>query len=90
MAPAENTGGPLLIKLPDALVGGTTTGGVVNGGEVKGLGLGPGRPPRVGGGGASELIGPGGGAPETGEAPKAEELDGGRELGGGLDTKDGG
>lgn len=87
MGPAENTGGPLLIKLPDALVGGTTTGGVVNGGEVKGLGLGPGRPPRVGGGGPSERTGgepPGGGAPDTGEAPK----DG--ELGGGLDTKDGG
>lgn len=90
MAPAENAGGPLFIKLPDALVGGIT-GGALIGGDVKGLGLEPGRAPKVGGGGTSGRVGgepPGGGTPETGAATLT--ICGGTELGGGLDAKDGG
>lgn len=72
------------------------TGGVLIGGDVKGLGLGRapkvcGEAPKFCGGGKSGRIGgepPGGGAPENGAAalPTADE----RALGGGLDPKDGG
>lgn len=89
-APAENAGGPLLIKLPDAPVGGTT-GGALIGGEVKGLGLG--RAPRVGGGGGTSGPAggepPGGGTPDTGAAA-ALPTDDERELGGGLNPNNDG
>lgn len=88
IAPAEYTGGPLFIKLLDALVGGMT-GGALIGGDVKGLGLG--RAPKFCGGGPSGRIGgepPGGGTPETGAT--ALPIDDEREPSGGLDPKDGG